>query len=242
MSTCDVSSMPGQIGCYTWLSGTSMATPHVTGAAALIWSRGDVTSNQQVVDILLNSADPVGVDAVRLDSWTIHGGLNVHNALSYGVTNLRPIANAGADQTLTDTNGDGVESVALDGSASSDPDGSIVSYEWREGSTVLSVAASPSIFLTVGTHTLTLQVTDDHGATGTDTVVVTVNSNVPKVSITATTPQATEAGPTAGVLTVSRTGDLSAALIVNYTVGGTATAGADYAALAGSITISAGAA
>ena len=56
-----------------------MATPHVSGAAALIWSRGDVTSNQQVVDILSNSADPVGVDPVRLDSWTIHGGLNIHH-------------------------------------------------------------------------------------------------------------------------------------------------------------------
>jgi subtilisin family serine protease/subtilase family serine protease len=242
MSTCDVSSMPGQIGCYTWLSGTSMATPHVSGAAALIWSRGDVTSNQQVVDILLNSADPVGVDPVRLDSWTIHGGLNVHNALSYGVTNLRPVASAGADQTVTDTNGDGVESVTLDGSASSDPDGSIVSYEWREGSTVLSLDASPSIFLSIGAHTLTLHVTDDGGATGTDTVVVTINSNFPKVSVTATTSQATEAGPAAGVFTVTRTGDLSAALIVNYTVAGTATAGADYAALSGSVSINAGAA
>jgi subtilisin family serine protease/subtilase family serine protease len=241
MSTCDISSTPGQIGCYTWLSGTSMATPHVSGAAALIWSRGDVTSNQQVVDILLNSADPVGVDPVRLDSWTIHGGLNVHSALSYGVTNLRPVANAGTDQTLTDTNGDGVESVTLDGSASSDPDGSIVSYEWREGSTVLAVQASPSIFFPVGTHTLTLQVADDHGATGIDSVVVTVNSNFPKVSVTATTSQATESGPSAGAFTVTRTGDLSAALIVNYTTGGTATSGGDYTALTGSITINAGA-
>jgi subtilisin family serine protease len=59
------------------ISGTSMATPHVAGAAALVWSRGDVTSNQQVVAILLDSADPQGVDSVRLDSWTIHGGLNL---------------------------------------------------------------------------------------------------------------------------------------------------------------------
>jgi subtilisin family serine protease/subtilase family serine protease len=242
MSTCDVSSMPGQFGCYTWLSGTSMATPHVSGAAALIWSRGDVTSSQQVVDILLNSADPAGVDPVRFDTWTIHGGLNVHNALSYGVSNLRPVANAGIDQTATDTNGDGIESVTLDGSASSDSDGSIVSYEWRDGSAVLAAEASPSIFLAVGTHTLTLQVTDDHGATGTDTVVVIVNSNSPKVSVTATSSQATEGGPTAGVLTVTRTGDLSAALIVNYTIGGTATAGADYTALTGSVAITADAA
>jgi subtilisin family serine protease/subtilase family serine protease len=240
MSTCDVSTTPGAVGCYTWLSGTSMATPHVSGAAALIWSRGDVTSNQQVVDILLNSADPAGIDPVRLDSWTIHGGINVHDALTYGVTNLRPVASAGPDQTVTDTNGDGVESVTLDGSASSDPDGSIVSYEWREDSTVLSAEASASIFLAVGTHTLTLQVTDDHGATGTDTVVVTVNSNFPHVSVTATTAQATEAGPTAGTFTVARTGDLSAALIVNYTIGGTATAGADFAALTGSVAIAPG--
>src|SRR5262249_16875089 len=141
-------------------SGTSMATPHVSGAAALVWSRGDVTSNRQVVDILLNSADPRGVDAVRLDSWTIHGGLNIHNAMSYGMLKVPPVANAGPDQTLIDTGGDGVELVMLDGSGSSDPDGTIVNYEWREGSTVLALIAQPSVFLPVGSHTLTLQVTD----------------------------------------------------------------------------------
>ena len=87
MSQCAVTTTPGDIGCYTWNTGTSMATPHVSGAAALVWSRGDVVSNQQVVDILLNSADPRGVDPVRLDSWTVHGGLNLHNAMSYGSAN-----------------------------------------------------------------------------------------------------------------------------------------------------------
>ena len=97
-----------------------MATPHVSGAAALVWSRSDVTSNSQVVDILLSSADGQGVANVRLDSWTIHGGLNLHDALSYGLTNLPPVANAGADQTPTDSDRDGTELVTLDGSASSD--------------------------------------------------------------------------------------------------------------------------
>jgi hypothetical protein len=54
-----------------------------------------VAANSQVVDILLNSADPQGVDAVRLDSWTIHGGLNLHNAVSLGSLNVPPVAEAG---------------------------------------------------------------------------------------------------------------------------------------------------
>ena len=138
MAACAVDDAPGDTGCYKWLSGTSMATPHVAGAAALVWSRSDVTSNQQVVDILLNSADPRGVDAVRLDSWTIHGGLNLHNAMSYGLTNLPPVANAGPDQTVTDSDGDGVGARDARRQRVHDQDGTIVSYEWREGGAVLA--------------------------------------------------------------------------------------------------------
>jgi subtilisin family serine protease len=176
MYTCASTLTPGDFGCYTWNSGTSMATPHVAGAAALVWSRGDVTSNSQVVDILLTSADPQGVGGVPLNSWTIHGGLNIHNALSFGVTNVPPVANAGPDQSVTDTNGNGSESVTLNGSGSSDTDGTIVSYEWREGAAVIGTGATPTISFAVGAHTVTLQVTDDEGATDTDTVLITVNS------------------------------------------------------------------
>jgi hypothetical protein len=176
MSACGGSGVPGDSGCYTWLSGTSMASPHVAGAAALIWSRGDVTSNAQVVDILLGSADPQGVDPVRLDSWTVHGGLNLHNALTLGGgANLRPVADAGSDQTIADIDGDGVELVSLNGIGSSDADGTVVSYEWREGNTVVSLIAAPQIWLPVGAHTLTLHVTDDDGDIGTDDVVITID-------------------------------------------------------------------
>src|SRR5205814_6376095 len=120
-------------------------------------------------------ADPKGVASVRLDTWTIHGGLNLHDALSYGLTNLRPVANAGADQTVTDNDGDGAESVTLDGSASFDPDGSILFYQWREGSSDIGFGATPAVRLSVGVHTLTLEVTDNYGDSGTDNVVVTVD-------------------------------------------------------------------
>ena len=239
MAACEGSTTPGDTGCYTWNTGTSMATPHVAGAAALVWSRSDVTSNSQVVDILLNSADRQGVAAERLDSWTIHGGLNLHDAIRYGLDNLPPLAHAGSDQAVPDDDRDGTQLVTLDGSASSDRDGSIVSYEWREGNTPIATGATPAVFLSVGTHTLTLEVTDDDGDSGTDSVVVTVNP-ANQVSVTVTAAQANEAGPTDAQFTVSRTGDTSAPVTVRYTAAGTALAGTDYVTLPGAVTIAAG--
>ncbi len=175
LSACGgLGTVPGDTGCFTWMSGTSMASPHVAGAAALAWSRADVTTNSQVVDILLQSADPQGVDTVRLDSWTSHGGLNIHNALSYAVGNQPPQAHAGPDQTLQDSDDDGFESVILNGSGSIDPEGRTLSYVWREGETIVGSGPTPTVILAVGLHTLTLTVTDDGGATDTDTAVITI--------------------------------------------------------------------
>jgi|GEM_PF-1016336 len=90
--------------------------------------------------------------------------------------NQPPVANAGPDQTLTDSDNSGGEVVVVDGSASSDTDGFISQYRWTEGATVLQDGpAFLSTSLSVGTHTLTLRVTDDDGAIATDTVVITVN-------------------------------------------------------------------
>jgi subtilisin family serine protease/subtilase family serine protease len=241
MSVCGVSTTPGDTGCYEYLSGTSMATPHVSGAAALVWSRGDVTTNQQVVDVLLNSAEGKGVSGARLDSWTVHGGLNLHDAIVYGLSNLPPVADAGPDRTVSDTNGDGSELVNLDGSASHDSDGSITAYTWREGTNQIATGATTSVWLTDGVHTLTLEVTDDDGDSATDTAVITVERSN-KVSVTVATAQATEAGPTSGTFVISRTGDTSAPLTVHLSVSGSATAGTDYVAIPNAVTIDAAAA
>ena len=49
----------GLNGEYIWMSGTSMATPHAAGVAALIWASPYGTSNQAVVQRLFSTADRV---------------------------------------------------------------------------------------------------------------------------------------------------------------------------------------
>jgi subtilisin family serine protease/chitodextrinase len=93
--------------------------------------------------------------------------------------NNPPVADAGADQTASDDDGNGYETVNLDGSNSDDPDGSITAYEWKEGDTVLGTdPILTSDFTDTGSpHTVTLTVTDNGGLTDTDTVEVTVLQN-----------------------------------------------------------------
>ncbi len=70
-------------------------------------------------------------------------------------------------------------SVTLDASDSTDQDGTIISYEWKEGNKVLSneVIFSKSDF-TIGSHTITLTVTDDENLIDMDTINIHVSSDI----------------------------------------------------------------
>ena len=116
---------------------------------------------------------------------------------SGGSNNELPVASAGSDQTITDTDGNGNEPVTLDGSGSHDPDGTIVSYTWLENGNQVATGVNPTINLSVGTHIITLRVQDNAGATATDTVQITVNSP------TDTTPPAITAVQSSGITTTT---------------------------------------
>lgn len=80
-------------------------------------------------------------------------------------TNQAPIANAGADMKVYYT-----DSVTFDGTSSSDDNG-IISYEWKNGNTLLSnVSTFVKDDLAVATHTITLKVTDDAGKNSIDCI------------------------------------------------------------------------
>ncbi len=61
---------------YQYLSGTSMATPHVAGACALMWSTNPTMSNEEVKDILLQT-----VDETLSGLCVSQGRLNVYSAI-----------------------------------------------------------------------------------------------------------------------------------------------------------------
>ncbi|MGC1517004.1 MAG: T9SS type A sorting domain-containing protein, partial [Maribacter sp.] len=107
----------------------------------------------------------------------VYDNLVVRN-LSTTPGNLSPVADAGNDVTVEDTDGNGTEAVTLDGGNSTDIDGTITSYTWRENGIVIATGATPSVGFSTGVHNVTLTVTDNGGASGSDTVRITVTSAV----------------------------------------------------------------
>jgi PKD repeat protein len=89
-----------------------------------------------------------------------------------GAVNQAPVARAGGPYSGTVG-----QPVALNGSASSDADGTIVSYAWALGNGQTATGAQPTVtYAAAGTYTATLTVTDDDGATGTATATVTITA------------------------------------------------------------------
>ncbi len=82
--------------------------------------------------------------------------------ITVGAAAQPPRANAGPDQTVPDTDSAAGENVTLSGAESSDPDGSIVSYVWRNAAgATIATTANAQVRLPDGVNTLTLTVTDN---------------------------------------------------------------------------------
>ncbi len=157
---------------YSFYSGTSMATPHVAAAAALLIANENATTTHDVRAALESTAHDLGTDG--WDKYYGHGLIDIPAALTW--TNA-PVANAGPNQTVM-AEKDGSVSVELDASASSDLGGVIMNYLWTEDSVELGTEMIFTTDFEVGTHTVTLTVTDDRGMVSVDEVVVVVEAYV----------------------------------------------------------------
>lgn len=90
----------------------------------------------------------------------------------YAAVNQAPVAEAGDDVSVEDVNGNGFESVTLDGSQSQS-DAGIESWKWTWGGNSESGEAI-EISLPVGVSTITLEVTDENGLKAEDSLSVEV--------------------------------------------------------------------
>ncbi|MFN8633784.1 MAG: S8 family peptidase [Chloroflexota bacterium] len=73
-------------GDYLWMSGTSMATPHVAGVAALVWASAYGTSNQAVISRLFSTADRVA----GTGNYWVYGRVNAAAAVGGGAVSPTP--------------------------------------------------------------------------------------------------------------------------------------------------------
>jgi hypothetical protein len=98
--------------------------------------------------------------------------------------NIAPVANAGPNRTV------GVGTVvSFSGASSSDSDGTVTGYNWSFGDLTSASGISVShSYLSAGTYTVNLTVTDNLGATGTGTATVTVTNPVCPLTVSLTSP------------------------------------------------------
>lgn len=113
-----------------------------------------------------------GIYQVTLTIWDNNNAIGTTTiSVNVSQTNPPPVAVASA----TPTNGTAPLFVNFSSSGSYDPNGTITSYAWDFGDGNSSNQANPShTYNNPGIYNATLTVTDNQGATGSDTVTITV--------------------------------------------------------------------
>ncbi len=156
---------PGVIDWLAYVTGSG-----VTNQAKFIrfWftSVGTSGASTTTATTFVSVADTLGVDVVpliRRVEGTFTG--------SGGGTNQPPLSLPGGPYT-----GSAGSPVSLNGSASSDPEGAALTYDWNFGDgSAHGTGATPShIYAAAGTYTVTLTVTDPLGASNTASTTATL--------------------------------------------------------------------
>ncbi|MDR0909266.1 MAG: PKD domain-containing protein [Spirochaetaceae bacterium] len=155
----------GSIATYTWTQTSGADTTIVNPDKAATQVTGLTTAGEYVYQLEVTDDDG--------DSHTDTIKVTVNPA-----ANVAPTAVAGTDITITLP----TSTVNVDGSGSSDTDGTIAAYAWTQTSGADTTIVNPDKaatqvtgLTTAGEYVYQLEVTDDDGDSHTDTIKVTVN-------------------------------------------------------------------
>jgi len=141
-------------------------------ALTYAWDFGDGTTGSGVSVAHEYTAE--GSYSVTLTVTDV-GGMQATASQSILVTNQATGSIPTASFTASPSSGGTPLTVAFNAAASSDPDGTIVSYEWSFGDGATGSGATVThSYLTQGTYTAALTVTDDEGLTDTSSQTIVV--------------------------------------------------------------------
>lgn len=162
-------------GRYVYLSGTSMAAPHVAGAAALLWAEAPELSYLDIKDAILQTARPDHLDLVG------HGVLDLGAAMALITSNSTPNQSPVADDDAVTVDEDNSIAIAvLDND--SDPDGDELTVDSFAQPTNGTVTNSNSVLTYTpnanfnGADVFTYTISDGQGGLASATVNIVVNA------------------------------------------------------------------
>lgn len=264
------STVPVSMGSYAYKSGTSMATPFVAGALALVWDAHPDWTYSQVINQVLSTVDQLPSLAGKVASG---GRLNLANALgtsvappaapalpSISINNVSITEGNSGTKTATFTvtlSAASTQSVTVnyataDGSATAGsdyaPTSGTVTFAAGETSKTISIVIDGDTTVE-GNETFFVNLSNASNATiGTSQGVGTILNDdaaptvTPGLSVNSISFLEGNKGTTWATFTVSLSQASSSSVSVKYaTANGTATAGSDYTAASGTLTFSAGA-
>jgi subtilisin family serine protease len=163
---------------YAVMSGTSMATPHVSGVAALVWAKNPALTNIEVRRILQDSA--VDLDVTGRDIYYGYGFVDAHAAI------LATPSAIEADFTWSPSTVYAGGTVTFDASASSSQHSIITGYTWDFGdgnNATLNTPIATHTYASAGSFDVTLTVHDEFGfSNSTSKPVRVLQDEVPPVT------------------------------------------------------------
>ena len=166
---------------YRVLSGTSMATPHVTGVAGLLFATNPSLTYQEVKAALLEGVDPV----TSLASRTItKGRLNAFNALTsvQGTVQINPNS----------------AQVAVGATVQFNASGGTAPYTWSTDNPTLASIDANGLLIGLTTGSVTVTATDSTGLSGSSNSIEVTQTTITPASATLAPGQTLQFTATAG--------------------------------------------